>query len=94
MLARRRAARPSDSENPVVYRIWRRRRAHEHACNLELILLAANTDRIGLALDEFARWADLRGTELLVVLVDIAGWHVAERSRTPKPSRSAPPAPA
>jgi hypothetical protein len=47
--------------------------------NLELILPAANTDWMAVALEEFARWADPGGTKLLVVLVDNAGWHVAER---------------
>jgi len=47
--------------------------------NLELILPCANTDWMGLALEEFARWADPAGEKLLVVLVDNAGWHVAKR---------------
>jgi hypothetical protein len=51
--------------------------------NLELILPAANTDWMGLALEEFARWADPGGTKLLVVLVDNAGWHVAKRLAVP-----------
>jgi hypothetical protein len=51
--------------------------------NLELILPAANTDWMGLALEEFARWADPAGAKLLVVLVDNAGWHVAERLPRP-----------
>src|SRR3954463_7933763 len=41
--------------------------------NLELILPAADTDWMGLALEEFARWADPDGGKLLVVLVDNAG---------------------
>jgi hypothetical protein len=51
--------------------------------NLELILPAANTDWMELALAEFARWADPAGTKLLVVLVDNAGWHVAKRLARP-----------
>jgi hypothetical protein len=51
--------------------------------NLELILPAANTDWMGLALAEFARWADPGGEKLLVVLVDNAGWHVAKRLAVP-----------
>lgn len=51
--------------------------------NLELILPAANADWMGLALEEFARWADPEGAKLLVVLVDNAGWHVAERLAVP-----------
>jgi hypothetical protein len=51
--------------------------------NLELILPAANTDWMGLALGEFARWADPAGVTLLVVLVDNAGWHVAKRLAVP-----------
>jgi hypothetical protein len=51
--------------------------------NLELILPAANTDGMGLALEEFARWADPGGTKLLVVLVDNAGWHIARRLAVP-----------
>jgi hypothetical protein len=47
--------------------------------NLELILPAADTDWMAAALEEFARWADPGGIKLLVVLVDNAGWHVAER---------------
>ena len=51
--------------------------------NLELILPAANADGMGLALGEFARWADPAGERLLVVLVDNAGWHVAKRLARP-----------
>jgi transposase len=51
--------------------------------NLELILPAANADRMGLALAEFARWADPAGEELLALLVDNAGWHVAKRLAAP-----------
>jgi transposase len=51
--------------------------------NLELILPAANTEWMGLALEEFARWADPGGTKLLVVLVDNAGWHVTKRLAVP-----------
>jgi hypothetical protein len=51
--------------------------------NLELILPAANADWMGLALSEFARWADPAGEKLLVVLVDNAGWHVAKRLAVP-----------
>ena len=38
---------------------------------------------MGLALEEFARWADPRGSKLLVLLVDNAGWHVAKRLAVP-----------
>ncbi len=38
---------------------------------------------MGLALEEFARWADPDGTKLLVVLVGNAGWHVAGRLAIP-----------
>jgi hypothetical protein len=51
--------------------------------NLELILPAANTDWMGRALEEFARWADPGGTQRLVVLVDNAGGHVARRLAVP-----------
>jgi hypothetical protein len=51
--------------------------------NLELILPAANADWMGLALAEFARWADPEGRKLLVVLVDNAGWHTAKRLVVP-----------
>jgi hypothetical protein len=51
--------------------------------NLELILPAANTDWMALALEEFARWADPAGERLLVVLVDNAGWHIAKRLPIP-----------
>jgi transposase len=52
--------------------------------NLKLILPAANTEWMGLALAEFARWADPEGRKLLVVLVDNAGWHVAKRPAVPE----------
>jgi hypothetical protein len=51
--------------------------------NLELLLPSANTDWMGLALAEFARWADPEGRKLLVVLVDNAGWHTAKRLEVP-----------
>ena len=51
--------------------------------NLELILPAADTDRMGAALAEFARWADPAGEKVLVVLVDDAGRHVARRLSIP-----------
>ncbi|WP_435011681.1 IS630 family transposase [Tundrisphaera lichenicola] len=51
--------------------------------NLELILPSANTDWMGLALEEFARWADPAGEKLLVLMVDNAGWHVARRLAIP-----------
>jgi hypothetical protein len=51
--------------------------------NLELLLPAANTDWMGLALAEFAHWADPGDTKLLVVLVDNAGWHLARRLEVP-----------
>jgi hypothetical protein len=35
------------------------------------------------ALAEFARWADPDGAEVLAVLVDNAGWHVAKRLARP-----------
>jgi hypothetical protein len=51
--------------------------------NLELLLPSANTDGMGLAPEEFARWADPGGAKLLVVLVDDAGWHLARRLEVP-----------
>jgi transposase len=51
--------------------------------NLELILPAANTDGMELALAEFARWADPTGEKRLVMLVDNAGWHIARRLAVP-----------
>ena len=51
--------------------------------NLELILPAANADWMGLAVEEFTRWADPAGAKLLVVLVDNAGWHVARALMVP-----------
>jgi hypothetical protein len=51
--------------------------------NLELLLPAADTDWMALALEQFARWADPAGEKLLVVLVDNAGWHVAKRLGVP-----------
>src|SRR4051795_9322654 len=51
--------------------------------NLELLLPAANTDWMALALGEFARWADPADETLLVVLVDNAGWHIARRLEVP-----------
>jgi hypothetical protein len=51
--------------------------------NLELFLPKANTDWMGRALEEFARWADPEGQKLLVLLVDNAGWHVAKRLMVP-----------
>jgi hypothetical protein len=51
--------------------------------NLELLLPSANADWMGLALEEFARWADPEGRKLLVVLVDNAGWHTAKRLEVP-----------
>lgn len=51
--------------------------------NLELILPAANADWMGLALAEFAGWADPACEKLLVLLVDNAGWHVAKRLAVP-----------
>src|SRR5205814_2543794 len=41
--------------------------------NLERLLPSANTDGMGVALAEFARWAAPEGRKLLVVLVDNAG---------------------
>jgi hypothetical protein len=38
---------------------------------------------MGLALEEFARWADPGGTKLPVAPVDNAGWHVAKRLAIP-----------
>ena len=51
--------------------------------SLQLLLPAADTDWMGAALAEFARWADPRGGKLLVVRVDNAGWHVAKRLEVP-----------
>src|SRR4051812_2502418 len=51
--------------------------------NLELLLPRADTDWMGAALAEVARWADPEGRKLLVLLVDNAGWHVAKRLAVP-----------
>jgi hypothetical protein len=51
--------------------------------NLELLLPAADADWMGLALSEFARWADPEGHTVLVLLVDGAGWHTAKRLAVP-----------
>jgi transposase len=42
-----------------------------------------NTTWMSLALAEFARWADPAAEKLLVLLVDNAGWHVAQRLSVP-----------
>jgi hypothetical protein len=49
----------------------------------ELILPAADADWMGLALAEFARWADPQERKLLVAPVDDAGWHAARRLAVP-----------
>lgn len=46
--------------------------------NLELLLPAADAEWMGLALAEFARWADPHGDKILVLLLDNCGWHGAE----------------
>ncbi|WP_161602218.1 hypothetical protein [Tautonia marina] len=51
--------------------------------NLQLLLPRADTDWMGAALAEFARWADPEGRRLLVVLVDNTGWPVARRLVVP-----------
>lgn len=51
--------------------------------DLERLLPRANTDWMGLALEEFARWADPEGKKLLILLVDNAGWHGARRLAVP-----------
>jgi hypothetical protein len=51
--------------------------------NLELLLPAANTDWMALALEEFARWADPTDGKILVLLLDNAGWHTAKRLPVP-----------
>ena len=51
--------------------------------DLEPILPSADAGWMGLALEEFARWADPAGERLLVVLVDGAGWHIARRLAGP-----------
>jgi hypothetical protein len=48
-----------------------------------LILPKANTDTMGQALADFARWADPDGRKVLVVIVDNAGWHVAGKLAVP-----------
>ena len=48
-----------------------------------LILPKANTEEMGRALADFARWADPGGRKVLVLLVDRAGWHVAKRLAVP-----------
>lgn len=45
--------------------------------NLTLIQPKANTETMGAALADFARWADPGGRKVLVVIADNAGWHVA-----------------
>jgi transposase len=47
------------------------------------LLPSANTEWMGLAPEEFARWADPEGRKVLVLLLDGAGWHVAERLAVP-----------
>ena len=46
--------------------------------NLELIIPRVDTNWMGLALAEFARWADLERRKTIVLLVDNAGWHLAK----------------
>jgi hypothetical protein len=48
-----------------------------------LLLPKANTELMGEALAEFARWADPAGQKVLVLLVDNAGWHVAKALAVP-----------
>ena len=51
--------------------------------NLCLFLPKANTELMGEALAEFARWADPEERKVLVLLVDNAGWHVAKDLKIP-----------
>jgi hypothetical protein len=51
--------------------------------NRTLVLPKANTGTMGLALADFARWADPTGAKVLVVIVDNAGWHVARTLAVP-----------
>jgi len=48
-----------------------------------LALPKANTDTMGQALADFARWADPDERKVLVVVVDNAGWHVAGKLAVP-----------
>lgn len=48
-----------------------------------VILPRVNADRMADALSAFAAHADPRGRKVLVVLVDNAGWHAAERLAVP-----------
>jgi DDE superfamily endonuclease len=50
---------------------------------ISVILPRVNAELMGQALAEFARAADPEGRELLVLLVDNAGWHVAKRLAVP-----------
>lgn len=49
-----------------------------------LILPKANTDTRGVALADFAHWADPDGRKVLVVIADNAGWHVAGKLVVPR----------
>jgi hypothetical protein len=51
--------------------------------NLCLLSPKVNTELMGEALAEFARWADPAGDKTLVLLVDNAGWHVAKALAIP-----------
>ena len=48
-----------------------------------MLLPRVNAERMGDALTAFAAHADPRGRKVLVVPVDNAGWHVAERLAVP-----------
>ena len=48
-----------------------------------LIQPRANTGTMGVALSDFARWADPEGRKVLVTIVDNAGWHVAKALAVP-----------
>ncbi len=58
--------------------------------NLCLLLPKVNTELMGEALAEFARWADPEGDRTLVLLVDNAGWHVAKALDIPADVRLYP----
>jgi hypothetical protein len=51
--------------------------------NRTTILPKANTEAMSASLVDFARWADPEGAEVLVLVLDRAGWHVAKELAVP-----------
>lgn len=49
-----------------------------------LLLPEVNAEWMGLALAEWARWADPEGRKRLVLLVDGAGWHTSSKLEVPR----------